>query len=123
MTWENARRFCARLGAEMVVVVETEQERKEITKMTSTHIARMRRFWLDGRKVGNTWTTHGGSTIPSYTPWGRSRCGRLCGVTGRCLRTGADSYWYRADCGAVASGVPWTKNPLTHNPLCKQALE
>ena len=62
MAWEAAKAYCTNLGAEMVVV-EDDEERNEITKITSEPVSRKARFWLDVQKDGDSWK------VPTFTPW------------------------------------------------------
>ena len=57
MTWNEAKSFCSNLGANMVVV-ESDDERNGITEITKHLIAKKVRFWIDAKKVGNSWKTH-----------------------------------------------------------------
>ena len=95
-----------------MVVVENEEERKEITKMTASLIARKKRFWLDGKKIGGRWKTHEGTKDPSYTPWGSVKCN----CVGNCIRSGPDMMWYMEKCGAKKH----FNTDYTFNPLCKK---
>ena len=110
MSWKKAKSFCTRLGARMVVV-ESEEERKEITRMTADLIKKRVRFWLDGQKIAGKWKTHQGSTKPSYTPWGSIKC--YC--YGDCIRSGPETKWYKEKCHVKKVGGGYT-----FNPLCKQ---
>ena len=111
MTWKDTRKFCSKLGAKMVMV-ESEQERKELTNMLATLIAKKKRFWLDVKKIGGKWKTHKGTKDPSFTPWGSIKC--VC--HGNCIRSGPDMMWYKAPCGKTRA--LWEE--YTFNPLCKK---
>ena len=110
MTWEEANNFCSILGAKMVVV-ESEQERKEITRMTASLIAKRRRFWLDVKLLSyRGWWSHGGTKTPTYTPWGTIKCN----CKGACIRSGPDTMWYKAWCNSETT----KDGSYTFNPLC-----
>ena len=113
MTWAEANNFCSILGAKMVVV-ESEQERKEITRMTASLIAKRRRFWLDVKMVNWRWRSHGGSRTPTYTPWGSIECN----CEGNCVRSGPGTMWYKGRCERRKH----LDESYTFNPLCKHAL-
>ena len=113
MTWEKAKKFCTDLQAEMVVL-ESEEEIKEVAKMTADLIKKKWRFWVDGKMINKAWKTHKGEKTPSFTPWGKVSNS----VVGDCIRTGDDTKWYKAPCEAkdVSGGY-------TINPFCKKPLE
>ena len=112
MNQEKTRKFCSDLQAEMVVL-ESEEEIKEVAKMTADLTKKKWRFWVDGKMIDKAWKTHKGKNTPSFTPWGAKP-----GTTGDCIRTGGDTKWYRAPCDVkdVAGGY-------TINPLCKKPLK
>ena len=110
MSWAEAESFCTELGVSMVVV-ESEEERKEITRMTADLIKKNVRFWLDGRKNAGIWKTHQGSNKPTYTPWGSIKC--YC--SGNCIRSGPETKWYKGKCNAKGD-----TGGFTFNPLCKR---
>ena len=109
MTWAEAKAFCEGVGAKLVVV-ESEAEKEEITKMAAKALKKRKRFWVGVKKVGNDWKTLDGVTTPTYTPWG----GKIGGRKGDCIRGGPDSRWYTAICTAKGQpGYPF-------NPFCKK---
>ena len=112
MNWKQAKKFCLDQKAEMVVL-ESEEEIKEVAKMTADLTKKKWRFWVDGKMINGAWKTHKGEKSPTFTPWGASP-----GVEGDCIRTGGDTKWYRAPCDVkdVAGGY-------TINPLCKKPLK
>ena len=93
MTWNEAKSFCSNLGANMVVV-ESDDERNGITKITNHLIAKKVRFWIDAKKVGNSWKTHDLITDAAYTPWGSIPTLQK----GNCASCGPETNWYRWDC-------------------------
>ena len=95
MTWDEVKVCCTNLGAKMVVV-ESDDERNGITKITKHLIAKKGMFWIDAKKVGNSWKTHDLSIDAAYTPWGRLPTLQK----GNCIRSGPETNWYRWDCNS-----------------------
>ena len=93
MTWNEAKRFCSNLGANMVVV-ESDDEKEGITEITNHLIPKKVRFWIDAKKVGNSWKTHDLITDAAYTPWGSIPTLQK----GNCASCGPETNWYRWDC-------------------------
>ena len=114
MNQEKTRKFCSDLQAEMVVL-ESEEEIKEVAKMTADLTKKKWRFWIDGKMINKAWKTHNGKQTPSFKPWGAIP---TSSKTGECIRTGGDTKWYKAPCDSkvVAGGY-------TINPFCKKPLE
>jgi len=113
MTWDEARKFCTDLQAEMVVL-ESEEEIKEVAKMTADLIKKKWRFWVDGKMINKAWKTHKGEKTPSFTPWGKV----TNSFVGDCIRTGGDTRWYKALCDSKVADAGYTINPF-----CKKAIE
>ena len=112
MAWEAAKAYCTNLGA-IMVVVENDDERTEIVKMASEPISRKARFWLDVKKMDDSWMTHDSRKVPTFTPWGDIATVQK----GDCIRSGPKLKWYGWDC--TSTSVP---GGYTLNPLCKIAL-
>ena len=112
MTWEKAKKFCTDLQAEMVVL-ESEEEIKEVAKMTADLIKKKWRFWVDGKMIDKAWKTHNGEKTPSFTPWGKDPNS----FVGDCIRTGGDTRWYKAPCEAKDVSGGYTINPFCKKPL------
>ena len=110
MNWEKAKKFCLDQKAEMVVL-ESEEEIKEVAKMTADLTKKKWRFWIDGKLINGAWKTHKGERSPSFMPWGSI----TNSFKGDCIRTGGDSKWYRAPCRV--NGVP---KGYSIGPLCRK---
>ena len=110
MNWKQARRFCAKRKARMVVI-ESETERLEIAQLLKGLLKRKWRFWVGVKKRNGVWKTNSGEPL-SYTPWSNKG-----GWSGDCVRVGEDMMWYEAECWT--SGAQWG---YTYNPFCKKAF-
>ena len=97
-----------------MVVLESEEEIKEVAKIT----ADLGWFWIDGKMIDGVWKTNKGEKIPSFTPWGENP-----GVEGDCIRTGADTKWYRVSCTSIMTGgntiSAFCKKPLVGSTVAK----
>ena len=80
--------------AARMAVVETEIERREITRLTQHLIDKKVRFWLDGSKTSSGWRILDGSVSPIFAPWGPIPTN----TRGDCLRSGPETRWYSAKC-------------------------
>ena len=104
MSWKEAKKFCSDQQADMVVL-ESEEEIKEVAKMTADLVKKRWRLW-----VGVEWINGAWKTTPSFTPWG-SKPGH-----GDCVRTGSDTKWYKANCMTKSMWPGYTFNPLCKKP-------
>ena len=71
MSWNEANKFCVNLGAEMVMF-QTDEEFKEVVKMTGSLIKKKWRYWVDGKRINGSWKTFKGEKTPSFK-WGMRR--------------------------------------------------
>ena len=113
MNWEKAKKFCSDLQAEMVVL-ESDEEFKEVAKMTASLLKKKWRYWVGGKMNAGEWITYKGDKAPFF----KLRLSRP-GKNGECLRVGGGvGALYPLQC--KAKKIP---GGYTLNPLCKIPFE
>jgi len=105
MNWEESKKFCSELQAEMVII-ENEEEMQEISHLVRDLLKKKLRLWLGVRNIGGVWETNKGKKF-SFIDHIHER-----GI-GDCLNLGAKLY--KAACRHA--DMPWG---YTFNPFCKK---
>lgn len=105
MNWEESKKFCSEHQAEMVII-ENEEERREISHLVRDLLKKKLRLWLGVRNVDGVWETNKGKKFSFFI--------HERGI-GDCLNLGAKVY--KAVCRHA--DMPWG---YTFNPFCKKPI-